>query len=411
MRRKIIAVLASACITILLSEMLISRFLPQKTYSQSFKNAISCFTKSDYAVFQLKPNCTIQFHNFDTGEIIDANINSLGYRGKELDEKKKSGEKRILFEGDSFILGFGVKDEELVTSHVEKKLKDVSSSSTLKNASVINAGYAGGFGPDGYYTHLREKGKALQPDLVIFNVFVYNDLSDLGDSDWVRPGPNGEPQWVESKKIYVDENGFLLPKDTPLIYRIPVLRESHIMVLTANMLGQLVRESYIVIDKIKFKIFTPQFPTGEARDTNLPGGYANLCFFAGMCHRSTYHLFTDLLTVIKASNEIANARLTDGRKHLVVVLIPADFQIYKDALDKYTFDDMIPKDIYKDPNPQPQRRIKEMLEKEGIAHIDLLDIMRQSKERLYFPTDGHWNAKGHAIAAAEIYKWIVNNYR
>lgn len=411
MKRNFFLLVFSLLVGFGIAEIYLSRFFPQKTYIRSFQNAINCFARSKFTVFELKPNCTIKFHDFDTGEEISAKINSVGLRGNEFEEKKKPDEKRILFEGDSFILGFGVKDDDLVTTHLQQKLKDASKLEPLGQANVINAGYAGGFGPDGYYIHLREKGMKLQPDLVVFNIFVFNDLSDIENSDWIGASPNGVPQRVESKKIYVDENGYLLPKDTPLIYHIPVLRESHVAILTANTLGQLAEGSQKIADKIKFRLSPAQFPTGDARDTNLPGVYGNLCFFAGICHRSSLHAFDDLFALIRESNKLANEQNHDARAHFVVVLIPVDFQLYPDALAKYKIDDGIPQSSLTDRDPDPQKRIKQMLDAEKIPYIDLLSAMRNSSDRLTFVTDGHWNSNGHAIAAQEIYKWIQNNYK
>lgn len=68
-----------------------------------------------------------------------------------------------------------------------------------------------------------------------------------------------------------------------------------------------------------------------------------------------------------------------------------------------------PQDAHKDPNPNPQKRIKELLDKEHIPYVDLLPAFRADKENLYFDHDGHWNARGHRRAAEAIYEWIKRN--
>ena len=150
MKKRIIAAIISLVLTLILAEFLLARFLPQKTYSAAYKNAISCFAKSETIVFALKPNCTFSFTDYDTNEVFTTRTNNLGYRGRDFEIKKPAGEKRVLFAGDSFILGFGVKDADTVTSILEEKLGKTNSANALKGAKVINAGYAGGFGPDGY---------------------------------------------------------------------------------------------------------------------------------------------------------------------------------------------------------------------------------------------------------------------
>lgn len=408
--RRVVLLSASLLLSLFIVEIILGKFFPQKTYSYSYENAISCFSKSDLVVFTLKPNCTIPFTDFDTNESFTTRTNSLGYRGEDFSLKKPPGERRILFEGDSFILGFGVRDEMTVTSQLANELGKIDRSNPFYNAKVINAGYSGGFGPDGYFLHLKETGMKLEPDLVVFSIFVYNDLSDIDNDEWIGTGKWGEPNKVISKTTVVDEDGHLIPKDIPLIYRVPIIRDSHVAVLSAKILTA--ANAYVkhVFDRVRFTIKTPIMPTGEARDTNLPGAYFSSCIFGTICHRRVMHLFTDLLSTIKASSLLANDLYKDGKPHFLVLLIPSDFQIYPDAAEKYQ-DTGIPYGIAGTTSPNPQKRIKEMLEKEKIPHLDLLPAFRKSDERLYFKTDGHWNSKGHTFTASLLISWIEENYK
>lgn len=394
--KKLFFITLSICLFFLLIEFLVQRLSPQNTYSVSFQKGYNCFAKSKVTVFTLKPNCMIPFTDYDTGEAKTAIINSNGYRGKEFDPIKKQTEKRILIEGDSFILGFGVGEDEVVSTQLEK---------LLDNSTVINAGYAGGFGPDGYYLHLKNNGVQLQPDITVFSIFVFNDLSDLADNEWIGVGPNGEPEKVMSKTTMVDESGFLLPATLPLIYRFPIIRESHLGILASKGISNLLSIAKYKYERVKFTLFPPVFPTGDARDTNLPGIYKSNCIFADTCHRQTIRLYSDLYTTILASKKIVDSQFQDTKKHFIVLLIPVEFQLYPETYAKYK-DSGIPKEIDKEENPNPQRRIKEMLEKEKIDYIDLLPIMRRNKDRLYFVKDGHWNPKGHKVAAEAIAEWI-----
>lgn len=386
-----------------------ARLYPQKTYSVAFTNAIACFDKSETVAFTLKPNCTFPFTDFDTKETFSTRINNLGYRGNDFAIKKPDGEKRILIEGDSFILGFGVKDENLVSQRLEKLLKDAKAPNSFSRAKVINAGYAGGFGPDGYFLHLKKRGMALEPDLIIFSVFVYNDLTDMYHDQWIGAGKYGEPLRVVSKTTKVDDGGHLVPFDTPLIYQLPVVRESHLAIFAVKGMEALVAKIAYFYDRIRFKIKPPDVPSADATDENIPGVYFSQCIYQEICHRQVMHLFADLTTTIKASNYLISGQFTDGKPHFVVMLIPVDFQLYPNTLAKY-HDDGIPPDIKDQEDPNPQKRIKDILDKEKIPYIDLLPIFKKSKERLYFTNEEHWNSTGHQAAAVELYKWIEENY-
>ena len=410
LKRRVILLSASLLFSVFAAEFILGKFYPQKTYSALYKNSISCFAKSAVTVFTLKPNCTIPFTDFDTNETIKTQTNNLGYRGSDFPIVKPPGEKRILLEGDSFILGFGVKDQDVISSQLENQLEKINKTYSLAGAKVINAGYAGGFGPDGYFLHLKTAGVILKPDLVAFSVFVYNDLSDIGNDEWIGLGRWGEPEKVVSKTTTVDDGGRLIPLSIPLVYRIPLLRDSQVAVFTANTVGKIVPFIRHVYDKIRFAVRKPVTPTGEARDSNFLGAYDSFCIFGDSCHRQTMHLFSDLLTTIKASDSLINNLYKDTRPHFLVMLIPADFQLYPESLKKYN-DSGIPYTAASQADPNPQRRIKEMLTKEKIPYLDLLPEFRKSTERLYFKNDGHWNRNGHQLAADLLAKWIEENYR
>jgi len=409
MRKRLFVVLASIVISLFLGEFLLARFYPQKTYSAAFKNAIACFDKSETVAFTLKPNCTFSFTDFDTKETFSTRTNNLGYRGNDFAIKKPDGEKRILIEGDSFILGFGVKDGDLVSQRLANLLKDTKAPRSFSQAKVINAGYAGGFGPDGYFLHLKKRGMMLEPNLVVFSVFVYNDLTDMYHDQWIGAGKFGEPVRVVSKTTKVDDGGHLVSISTPLIYKLPILRESNLAVITAQGIESMRAKIAHLYDRIRYKIKPPEVPSADATDENIPGVYFSQCIYQEICHRQVMHLFADLTTTIKASNYLASGQFTDGKPHFVVMLIPADFQLYPDTLAKY-HDDGIPPDIKDQEDPNPQRRIKDILDKEKIPYIDLLPIFRKSEERLYFASEEHWNSAGHEAAADALYKWIEEKY-
>ena len=54
----------------------------------------------------------------------------------------------------------------------------------------------------------------------------------------------------------------------------------------------------------------------------------------------------------------------------------------------------------------PNVKLTEALAALGIAHHDLLPIMRRNDARLFKPQDTHWNIAGNALAAEEIAKFL-----
>jgi len=98
-------------------------------------------------------------------------INSLGYRGPEIQRDKPSHVVRVLCLGDSGTFGQFVNDEDTVTSHLEQLLRQDHLS-----VEVINAGVPGTTIVD--QMEVLKRSMILKPDIVILT-FSENDISDL----------------------------------------------------------------------------------------------------------------------------------------------------------------------------------------------------------------------------------------
>ncbi len=99
-------------------------------------------------------------------------LNSWGFRDRERQKAKPNGAFRILALGDSFTFGAGIKfKEDLYTALLEEKLNRAGDHSL--HFEVINTGIKG-LGTAQQQQYLREKGLALDPDLVVVG-HVLND--------------------------------------------------------------------------------------------------------------------------------------------------------------------------------------------------------------------------------------------
>jgi len=88
-------------------------------------------------------------------------INSLGLRGPELDPVPEDG-LRLLFLGDSMVVGFEVPYEDTFVSVVGHLLSD----DLGVPVQTVNAGVRG-YGTDQSYLYYRERGRSLAPDVVL----------------------------------------------------------------------------------------------------------------------------------------------------------------------------------------------------------------------------------------------------
>lgn len=96
-------------------------------------------------------------------------VNSLGLRGPDVPPRDED-DVRLLFMGDSMVAAMEVEYDKIFPTLIGKEL----AARTGRSVRSINAGVRG-FGTDQSYLYYRDRGKLLEPDLVIF-FHSHNDL-------------------------------------------------------------------------------------------------------------------------------------------------------------------------------------------------------------------------------------------
>jgi lysophospholipase L1-like esterase len=120
---------------------------------------------------RLIPNAHVIIKNHRlSNQDIRMDINSLGFRDKEMSEQKIENEVRILILGDSITWGDYLPAEKVYVEQIEKRL---SNSFPQKKVEVINAGI-GDAGLKEEIDLLIEQGLKTKPDLVLI-AFYLND--------------------------------------------------------------------------------------------------------------------------------------------------------------------------------------------------------------------------------------------
>ncbi len=109
-------------------------------------------------------------------------VNSLGFRGPEINKKKPEGTFRILILGDSIVMGSGLPEKVLVNSVLQKRLAEEYPASDFQ---VINGGIAG-YDVKKERMLLKEKGVQLDPDVAVM-VLCLNDVPHTTPGDHVNP--------------------------------------------------------------------------------------------------------------------------------------------------------------------------------------------------------------------------------
>ncbi len=331
-------------------EVMIRLIKPQLTYSTLLLLTGEQYVPSDIIPFSLKANYqSFQPSQEFSGKMVKIKTNSLGLRGRETTYNKPVGVKRILILGDSYTFGVYVEGEENYPSRLEKILQQQG-----KKIEVINAGYADGWSPDEHYVWLTKKGINFKPDLIIYGFFIGNDLTDINTDHWVDIDYNGLPKKIKNPDIYIDKTGRIRSKvkdaktiEVKSIYNIPILRESHLLILLAKKID---------------------YWRALASNHSSDRGWGEEPFPFILKEKNDEKMSSqemNFLNIIKGMAEVA--RKNDAE--FLILEIPLNFQVdpsfTKIVLGKQV---SIKRDYFSEINPK--------LERLGIKYLNLLDKMK-----------------------------------
>lgn len=104
---------------------------------------------------------------------IPVEINSSGLRGPEFEREKPVGTFRILNLGDSIAMGWGVRYEDTYGARLVPLLEGQGTGG--QSIEVINAGVPG-WNPENYLAYMRSEGTDLDPDVVLLDFTLVNDV-------------------------------------------------------------------------------------------------------------------------------------------------------------------------------------------------------------------------------------------
>lgn len=134
--------------------------------------------------------------------------NSQGFRDRERILERVSRSSRVLAVGDSFTWGAGVSYDEAFVTLLERRLQ-----ANTAAAEVINLGVPA-WGPYEELHLLKAYGIRFQPDLVMLDFFIGNDIQNKRGDDLHLPGL----MLVAGQSYYVHSNGnWLHDRTGPLV--------------------------------------------------------------------------------------------------------------------------------------------------------------------------------------------------
>lgn len=380
MIKKIIGLIAILFISSIVVELVLRIFFPQNLLRDFQDLDAPVFVSSDILPFTLKEGAEGRQTNPYKEFNVYVKINNFGTRGPEVLPKTEKV-KRILFLGDSFTYGYGVAETDSYPRVIEALCnKDLDMDFTI---DVINAGYAAGDSPDSYYVYLFDKIEKIKPDLVVIGFCIKNDIYDLSNTKWIESDEKGLPKKVKSLLYFVDMTGRrklikMSILKNPMLYKMHIFLYSH-------------SHFYVLLKTTLYKLY---------------GNYYNAKIAPLFFSRWEDHT---IINWEKVKNILIDTkkRLDQRNIPLVVVLINGHIQTVDKIWEQYS-----KKFIDEQPNRiKPNEEIIELCNNYGIYVLDLYQafVSRNNQGEYYFGRDGHWNEKGHRLAAEGIYDYLDEN--
>jgi len=323
--------------------------------------------------------------------------NALGLRDTAFAFEKPEDVKRILLLGDSVAVGLRVTQDELIDRQLEHLLANHGT------YEVINAGTAG-YGTDQSYIYLKEEGQKFKPDVVIY-IFVPNDLQN--NTTIHRP-------YAQYGKAY-----FTIDKDGQLQfngYPVPEKFSPH--------------DQWLMSDEQTENFYNREYNMKKAELDNgqkytlIDGIINDLLKF-----RLVRWVGDNLETIIRKNTLWEHFWIEKGilDPELGTGIVWNEYHARPPAVERFQWD-LVQKliqnmaqsaeaigarflvyEFSSNGDEKEPTRLKKVCKEIGVDYHNsfkkFYDIS-QGQDVLSIPNDGHWNARGHKMAANSIYKYL-----
>jgi lysophospholipase L1-like esterase len=312
--------------------------------------------------------------------VVRITTNSQGLRAPETAlQPPASGVRRILALGDSFTFGHAVEVSEAWPAALERAVAERSRT----RHEVVNAGVSG-YGTGQQLLLYRRLEPHVRPDAVVLAFAVVNDTLDNACLDERRIGPRTDvPCFKVSGAALTMAPAAPAPAGPAL--RAPLRSlASEFFVAQAKRLTLWNPKLLGVAEAAGFRVRLPYVPE------TVVGWYDPAV--------STPAWAITQRLLIEFRDMLAARGLP-----LVVLVVPSSVQV--DASRQATLatlgrDHPLVRAYLADPR-RPQRLINEFCGTVMLNCIDPLDdlLKLEARERTYYPLDGHWTPRSHALAA------------
>ncbi len=295
--------------------------------------------------------------------------NTQGFRyRREVSQSKPPGSYRVLFTGDSFVIGYRADQDETVGKRLEDELR------RLRGNDSVEVLTAGAGHPEASLRIVEANAAAFQPDVVLVGITLGNDISQ---------------SWLTGRKLSAHVlASIFLPRDA--------FKQGYASLFPVRLHRTLRswRSYRRLTEALMSDTIAPWYRAYPTHVHLFDAGHSLGHFYSRERLAAVEQSYDFLLRDMAAIDGSARAQGTRA----VFALFPQRFQVnereWRATLFEYGLD---PGAFEVD---RPNRRLAAECRNAHLDCVDLLPAFREaSGQRLYLPLgDMHWNRKGHAVA-------------
>ena len=333
--------------------------------------------------WQHKQNFSARIVTDEYQTIIHYNANRLADSGRSSHTQQAAS--RLVVLGDSFVDGYTVPAQDVVTAALEALLPP--------QFEVINLGVVG-YSTDQELLLLEREGWTYQPDLVVL-AFYYNDVWANGSRYLANSTTTQKPVFV------LDADGNLNLTNVPVPYPQQTLHERFKLY---DLIRNVVKGNHLLYSlalEITAAHGNPSDNSSPA-PTGAAGGAAEFKVY----RKTETPELTREWTITQALLRRMKHEIEQRGARFVVFYVPTRIELSPEEWSSAR----LPPDY--DPGTVA-RKLALICATEDIPYIDPSDRFREAQKRtpLYLRRDPHWNAAGHHLAAKILAEYIQSSWQ
>ncbi len=363
-------------------------------------------------LLRLMPDSEFRHHSSEFDYVF--RTNALGFRGPDLPFQKPDGARRIIVVGDSFVAGNGVADDHVFTTRLAELFQDSSRAVNRQSVNpieVVNLGRAG-------TSTVRELdlyesfGRRFHPDVVILAYFLGNDLAEIMHEHTRSELESFHPQGVLRRATYALAPNCYLHL---AMWRLSTRAKQEISATSEQQ-----QETDVRIEAAA----QGRSPEDAVKRYRALPEAIRKCVAAGdLSERRIIDACVDPESLVLALDpadaefhpawsrtedhlQFLQRAVTQDGARLVMVAIPAPFQIERRSLEFHRDLGYAVRDEWLHSEPRVARALGDWAERNGVPCLNLTDDLRRSNGPLYFVEDSHFTPAGHERAAQLIASFL-----